>query len=350
LTTHRRDGAAPTAGKTGEHPMADPKPNGNQPPPDDALRVVRLRDLIADFEADVEAKHRAKAEGRKLGPSTGHPKLDSKLGEYLVPGLHLIQGAPGAGKSAFALQMGGHCGFPCLYISTEMPLIELLRRTTARETATYLNKLKTGELGARESVRLAMMAAEKCADLAFVDGMNTTITINQLVKYAAALKAAADADNVLIVMDSAQAWIRQRMNSSSREEYSETNFAIGDLLEVASIVKCPVVVISHKNREGNKGNAAAAHSSKGSGNWEYLIESGIDLGLDEDAVKDENGEKTVWASIWKNRNGEPNVKQAMKFHGGFQKFTESNEAWSSSGRNGGGKRKAAGRGHDDPEY
>ena len=331
--------------------MADPnKPTGNQPPADDAPRIVRLRDLIADFEADVEAKHKAKEEGRKLGPSTGHSKLDSKLGEYLVPGLHLIQGAPGAGKSAFALQMGGHCGFPCLYISTEMPLIELLRRTIARETTTYLGKLKTGELGARESVRLATIASERCGDLAFVDGMSKAVTIELIMKYATALRVAAGADNVLIVMDSAQAWIRQRMGISNRDEYAETNFAIGDLLEVAGVVKCPVVVISHKNREGNRGNAAAAHSAKGSGNWEYLIESGIDLGLDEDAVKDENGEKTVWASIWKNRNGEPNVKQALKFHGGFQRFTESNEAWAPPGRNGGGKRKGSGRGHDDMEF
>jgi hypothetical protein len=88
--------------------------------------------------------------------------------------------------------MAARCGFPCLYVSTEMQLMELLRRTTARETETYLGKLKTGELGPRESVRLAAAAATKCGDLAFLDGLTTTVTVDQMADYANAMRVAAD--------------------------------------------------------------------------------------------------------------------------------------------------------------
>lgn len=322
----------------------DDKSTDKMPP------IYRLADLLDEFASDVAMKHKAREEGRKLGPSTGHPKLDKLLGEYLVNGLHLIQGAPGTGKSAFALQMAGHCGFPALYISTEMQLIELLRRTTARETKTYLGKLKTGELGPRESVRLAMEAAKVCSDLALVDAVSSRITPEQIRLLAVALKEGAGADHVLIILDSAHAWIRQRIAISGRDEYSETNTAIGDLLEIADTMKCPVVTINHKTREGNKGNSAQAHSSKGSGLWEYQVDTGIDLGLDENAVTDAEGEKTVWANVWKNRNGEPNVKQALKFHGGFQSFREDDQvrqsyakaraaAATNSGSNSGAKKK-----------
>jgi replicative DNA helicase len=219
--------------------------------------------------------------------------------------------------------MAGHCGFPSLYVSTEMPLLELLRRTIARETSTFLGKLRTGELGPKESVRLALAAAEKCPDLAFVDGLRSKITSDQMIAYGTALKVQAQTDNVLIILDSAQAWIRQRMNGGTLDEYSATNSAIGDLLEVADAVQCPVTVISHKNRQGNKGEAAAAHSSKGSGDWEYLIESGTDLGIDKEAGKDDQGRKTVMAEVWKNRHGEPHVTQPLKFDGRIQLFTES---------------------------
>jgi replicative DNA helicase len=306
-------------------------PNGSKPP-DNTPPIYRLADLLDEFAADVDAKYQAQQEGRKLGPSTGHPGLDRILGEYLANGLHLIQGAPGAGKSAFALQMAGHCGFPCLYISTEMPAIELLRRTTARVNQTYIGKLRTGELGVEESLRQARKAAERCPDLAFVDALRAPLTVEHILQLAGALRVSADARNILVVIDSAQAWIRQRVSLNGRDEYQETNTVIGDLFTVADTLKCPVITVSHKNREGNKGNGSQAHSAKGSGLWEYQIESGIDLAREEDTPKDADGEVPVKATVWKNRNGDAHVSQLLKFHGGFQSFREAEAAAAAAGR------------------
>lgn len=283
--------------------------------------VVRFADLIDAFGLDVERKYDAKQSGHRLGCSTGLPGLDDELGEYLENGLHLIQGAPGAGKTAFGLQMAARCGFPALYISTEMPAIELLRRTTARETGTFLRKLKTGELGRAESVRLAMKAAQACPDVAIVDGLKVHPTADFIIKTATALRETCQADSVLIVLDSAQAWIRQRMSLRNTMEYEETNHCIGELVEIADTVRCPLVTINHRNRAGNK-EGGGMHASKGSGDWEYFIETGIDLAPEKNSGPDPQGEIPINATIWKNRNGVPNIARYLRFAGAVQRFRE----------------------------
>lgn len=283
--------------------------------------VLRFADLIDAFGADVDRKYEARQAGRRLGCGTGFAGLDADLGEYLENGLHLVQGAPGAGKTAFGLQMAARCGFPALYISTEMPALELLRRTTARETNTFLRKLKTGELGKMESVRLAMKAAQACPDLAIVDGLKVYPTADFVIRTATALREVCKAESVLIVLDSAQGWIRQRMSRFRTMEYEETNNAIGELCEIADTVRCPVVTINHRNRVGNK-EGGGMHSSKGSGDWEYFIETGIDLAPEKNSGPDANGEVPIAATIWKNRNGIPNITRYLKFAGAVQSFRE----------------------------
>ena len=89
------------------------------------------------------------------GPVTGFAQLDNELSGYLAPGIHVIQAAPGAGKSAFCLQVAASCGFPALYVTAEMGVLELFRRTVARETETFLGRLKSGELGLEAATKLA---------------------------------------------------------------------------------------------------------------------------------------------------------------------------------------------------
>ena len=118
--------------------------------PIDGLRPTLLADLVADLVADAEAAHVAYLTGRPRGPQTGLAAVDEALGGDMAPGVHVLQAAPGAAKTALALQMAATCGFPALYVSAEMQLLELLRRVTSRVTGTFLGKLKSGELPAAE--------------------------------------------------------------------------------------------------------------------------------------------------------------------------------------------------------
>src|SRR5262245_6513362 len=118
-------------------------------------RLLRLGDLLDDWQADAQAVHDARVNGTPRGPLTGLATLDQQLGGALAPGLHILHGQPGIGKTAFGLQVAASCGCPALYLTLEMSPLELLRRIAARETDTFLGRFRTGELSPEESVRLA---------------------------------------------------------------------------------------------------------------------------------------------------------------------------------------------------
>ena len=120
----------------------------------DTPRLYPLGDLLEAWVADAEAAFAARLAGTPRGPLTGVARLDSALGGFLAPGLHILHGEPGTGKTAFALQVAASCGSPALFVTTEMGPLELLRRITARVTNTYLGRLKSGELTAAASLEL----------------------------------------------------------------------------------------------------------------------------------------------------------------------------------------------------
>ena len=96
----------------------------------------------------------------------GLPTLDKNLGGRVAPGLSVIYGGPGIGKTAFALQTAATCGFPALYVSCEMSALELLRRIIARVTL-YVAGLDPGRItvGGRDMMEKAAAAVEACGEL-----------------------------------------------------------------------------------------------------------------------------------------------------------------------------------------
>src|SRR5215468_12256590 len=117
--------------------MPNTKP---QPPP--PPKPTLLADLVGELRDDAQAAFDARESGQARGPQTGLNLLDDALGGYLAPGVHVLQAAPGAGKTAMGLQISSSCSFPALFVSAEMPTLELFRRLIARNTKTYLGKLK----------------------------------------------------------------------------------------------------------------------------------------------------------------------------------------------------------------
>lgn len=300
--------------------------------------LTLLADLIGDLRADAEAAYLARQEGRPRGPLTGLSRLDEALGGFLQPGLHVTQAAPGAGKTAFALQVASRCGFPALIVSAEMPTLELFRRLIARETQTYLGKLKTGELGAKETERLALETAENLPHLALMDALKkqAAATPESIRDAANALRERMSADHCLIVIDSLHIWARSVYSSAVREqfkrdqvlsrytqgmsEYDILNNALDACAEMADDIACPVLLVAHRNRAGQE--KGGLHSSKGSGDIEYLAETIIDLDRKQDDMPDAKGEVRVKARIHKNRNGQAGIGVDLQFSGRLQQFRE----------------------------
>jgi replicative DNA helicase len=290
-------------------------------------RLVLLSDLVAEFVADTEAALKALESGRPRGPITGLIGVDTLLGNYLSPGLHVLQGAPGCGKTAFALQAASDCTYPCLYVSAEMPLLELFRRLIARQTKTFLGKLKTGELGGREAQRLALRTIESLPHLALMDCTRGYADVETICRAAEGLAEARQASQVLVVIDSLTVWARAAVKSSidliGIGEYEIINQGVLGCTNIAGFLKSPVIALSHRNRQGNK-SEGGLHAAKGSGSIEYEAESVLDLEHFDRAERtpDLNGDVKIKITAFKNRNGIPNISVPLLFNGRTQSFRE----------------------------
>src|SRR2546425_697930 len=92
-----------------------PATNGHAAP---ALpTLTRFVDLTAAFTAEATAAHDAYTSGKPRGPVSGLRTLDAELGGCFEPGLHVLHGVPGSGKTALANQVAAHCGRPALIVS-----------------------------------------------------------------------------------------------------------------------------------------------------------------------------------------------------------------------------------------
>jgi replicative DNA helicase len=281
-------------------------------------RVVRLSDLIPDLVSENEKALEARRTGKKPGPVTQLKAIDDALGGCLSPGIHILQAGPGAGKTALALQIAATCGYPALYVTAEMPMLELFRRTIARTTGTFLGKLKNGELSSEEIERLARKAAALAPWLAIMDATLGPISPEAITTRAQVLQERAEAKNVLIVLDSLQYWAG---NVRGVTEYDAISAGIHNLGEIAAQLSCPIIAISHRNRTANKSENGGMYGSKGSGTIEYSAESILDLNR-KDPKPDASGKVTVNLEIHKNRHGEQGYSIELEFTGRLQQFTE----------------------------
>lgn len=295
--------------------------------PKGAPPVILLPDLIADFVADTEAARAALESSRPRGPVTGLRQVDELLGAYLAPGLHILQGAPGCGKTAFALQTAANCFYPCLYVTAEMPMLELFRRLIARETKTFLGKLKTGEIGGKEAQKLALVTAQNLPQLALMDATRAYATVESICAAADGLRSAQRAEHVLVIIDSLTVWARSAakgIEAAGLSEYDIINQGVLGCTNIANHLSAPVIALSHRSRAGNSANGGL-HAAKGSGSIEYEAETVLDLEPADkqgNGAPDVNGDVRIKLTPYKNRHGIPNIAVPLLFNGRTQTFTE----------------------------
>jgi replicative DNA helicase len=285
-------------------------PTTNTPGP----RLYRLGDLLQDFQEEATAAHAAKVSGHARGPISRFLALDDAIGGAFAPGLHMLHGGPGTGKTALALQIAATCGFPALFVSCEMAPLELLRRLIARATSTYLGRLKTGEFHPVEAVMLARKACEAAPGLAIVDGTAGYPSPEWLQQRAEEVRG--DARQCLLVVDSLHSWAHGSGGEAS--EYDALNAALLNIGKLAASLQCPAIVITERNRSNMQ--RGGLHAGAGSRRIEYAGETVI--GLDRETDPDTVGEVRVRVTIEKNRHGVTGVSLPLLFHGALQRFRE----------------------------
>lgn len=283
-------------------------------------RLVRISGLLDEFFVEATAAHEACATGAARGPKISFStRLSRELGGHLSVGLHAIHAAPGAGKTALANQIAAEAGCPALVLSCEMGPLELLRRHIARETNTYLGKLRTGQFPPSESLTLARRTAAAMPKLAIADATRGPLSPIELREFARATRGSDD--HLLIVVDSLHAWVRSVFPDAT--EYDQLGLGINVLQQLAATEKCAILVVCERNRVGMGDDGL--HSTKGTAGLEYACESVWALGRKKDAVVDADGKMSVDLTLAKNRNGAPGVTIPLEFAGGFMKFTDPSE-------------------------
>lgn len=278
--------------------------------------LIRFADALGAALADAEAAHAARATGKPRGPVTNFARLDKELGGAFAPGIHAIHGDPGAGKTAFALQIAAECRFPALYVTAEMSPAELLRRHAARVTKTYLGRFKSGEMSPDEVGRLLSLAIEAAPSLCLLDATRAPAPPAKILE--AAKIARGDASQILIVVDSLHSWAEGVAPAGN--EYEILNTALASLRSIAHSLTCPVVYIAERNRAsmGTDGQSSGAGTRK----IEYGAETVISLSRSKDARPDGAGEVPVNAMLAKNRHGVVGAKIELTFNGALQRFSE----------------------------
>jgi replicative DNA helicase len=279
--------------------------------------VVNFADLLSAWEADAATAHEAYTTGIPRGAVTDLPKVDKELGGALSSGLHIVHGQPGAGKTAFVLQVAVTCGCPCLFVTCEMGPLELLRRIAARITSVFLGRIKSGELPVAESMELAKRAAYSAQDLSIVDATRAYASPAWLRDRADELRK--DGEPFLIVLDSLHSWVDAGMTDGASE--TEALMAgLAALRPLAAQLSCPILAVCERNRASmaRGGMNAAAGTRK----IEYGAETVLDLARDPEDRPDAHGEVPVKLVFAKNRNGAAGKPVDLRFHGALQRFRE----------------------------
>lgn len=253
--------------------------------------------------------------GLPMGPLTGFDRIDEMLGGCLEPGMHVLHGTPGAGKSTLALTFATQCQCPSLYISAELRPEVVMRRLIARMCGRSMWEVK------RLSGPALLSATERVISLAPQFSM---LDITYQGASVERLKGAVDIlrrshperyhEGVLLIIDSGHTWA-QRMYSD-KPEYERLNFALSHLERLAQAVECPILVVAERNRSSREESGQA--SAKGSSRFEYAAETVMAL----DAVKQETvplpGEPVpVALTVSKNRDGATG-RVMLTWHGSTQ--------------------------------
>lgn len=293
----------------------DPAPANLQP---ELPRLCRFSSVVASVVSQAAAVHEARRTGQPLGPDTGFKSIDRELGGAFAPGVHMLQGNTGTGKTAWVLQLATRQR--ALMVTCEMSPEELLRRHAANVTSTYLGRFKSGEMPPEQVEKLILQAVAAAPDFALVDATRAYASPLYLREVAEEIRG--DATHMLIVVDSLHSWV-ESSNIQGAGEYEMLNAGLAALRTLAHTLSCPILVISELNRAGMKD--PGANSGAGTRRIEYGAETVINLIRKEDTKEDGAGEVDVTLKFSKNRHGASGRTVALKFHGALQRFREARD-------------------------
>ncbi len=280
-----------------------------------AAPIVPIGSMRKALLEEAWRRDRALKEGRPVGPITGYKPLDDALGGCLNPGLHILHGTPGAGKSALALSFASQCRTPALYISTELSQRVLARRLIARLCGMSMWEVKKLPVGVLNSYYDKVERTMPMFSVMETNKYNVSVfDIRRGIDVLHASYPEGSRSGALVVVDSVHTWATRTYGD--KQEYDRLNFALDHLELLAHGAECPILCVAERNRSTKDESGQA--SAKGSSRFEYAGETvmGIDV-IKTDKVRNLGDPFTVGLNISKNRDGICKTI-LMEWHGATQ--------------------------------
>ncbi len=209
---------------------------------------AKIGDVMPSVVARIEEA--AKKEDGIQGIPSGFYDLDKMTAGFHPENLVIIAGRPGAGKTAFMLNIVRHVAvkakLPVAVFNLEMSKEELATRILSTQANIESSKLKTGQLDEADWIKVAEGASELADVPIYFD--DTTDNSVQAIK-SKCRKLKMEKDIKMVVVD-----YLQLMNSSGRSENRATEVAemSRGLKVLARELGVPVLVGSQLNRESEK--------------------------------------------------------------------------------------------------
>jgi replicative DNA helicase len=237
-------------------------------------------DLIPEMLQDVkEAREHVQAGGDGItGVRSGLSRLDEILGGF-QPGLTILSGGPGTGKTTLALQLGADAaadGTPVLYVTFENSPKQLMLKGTASCGSLNSRDVRRGRVPLPDVRKAAKRWKEKSRRLALIEG-HSELTRGQIRGKARRLMNGFGAERCLVIVDYLQLYAKAaddlRGLSSLRERVEDMGNQLRDL---GMRLRSPVLALASQHRGAN-------YAQSGSSNLDTLKESG-DLEYSADAV------------------------------------------------------------------
>jgi len=259
-----------------ENSVARIRKAGRQSP----TRLVRLTELIPTVITNAEERSQLRQQKGKVvtGVSTGIQSLDSLL-DGLTPGLLLLAGGPGVGKTSLVLQVAVRAcrEVPVIFLTFENSAKNLVLKAICSCAGVNVQDVGRGTADLEKLSAAAVALAQSAAHpLAFVDGTSAQ-SMEELRAYVQQLLIQDESKHALVVVDFLQLWAKSCSTYRHLDSVRSRVETLGaELRELAMHLNCPVIAICSQNREqGNYGGGsgrASLDSLKESGDLEYLAD------------------------------------------------------------------------------
>jgi replicative DNA helicase len=270
---------------------------------DEISRVLQLKPIMTREDSSLTSgisrfvsELQRKKSGQYKFISTGIRFLDHMLGgEWPRQGLTIVMGESGAGKTALVTQSilnMARLGQPTVFISLEMPQHKLIGRLVAQIAQIDGNKLKRGDITARDQER-ADVALEELQSLPIYIVENPEMTVDDIIY---TVKTHKETHGIQAFFVDYIQIITQR--GMKRDETGSE--VLGDLAQklrnLAVTEDIAGIVLSQQNRV-HKGLA----SILGSGRIGHIADSVFEIKMDVMSTNDDKRNGEICFS--KNREG-----------------------------------------------